>query len=263
MVDTRAMSGAFRAKSGLSTYFGRPKLVNAIASKALFLLLRSRLASQQFTNAARRRGQTLSPSTDVAAARLASFLRQGFTKLSLGGGAKSLAGFVNVDFLEHPGVEREIVADITDLSFVPSGSISQVHSNHVVEHLEEAATRRLLREVARILEPGGLLTMRAPNALGVCFGFFFGEVLEEDRSAFVELGFPADESFADPRDRWYGGDLFALLHWLMGEPGRIDNQHLQILTPTACRRLLEESGFDVTRMSEPEASNLVVVARKR
>jgi hypothetical protein len=165
--------------------------------------------------------------------------------------------------MRHPTVEREIVATIVDLSFVPGGVLSHVHSNHVFEHLDEPSFRALLVEVARVLEPSGLWTFRGPNALGVCYGFFFGEVLETDRAEFVAAGFPADEAFADPRDRWYRGDLFALMHWLFGEPGRVENQHLQLLTPTSCKERLEEHGFEVLKMTCPEASNIAVVARKR
>jgi SAM-dependent methyltransferase len=262
-VDRMAKAGVgLRPRKKVSAYFGRPKLVNALASKSLFLLLRGRVESQRLLNRVRRRGELSPPSTDAARVELSSFLDAGYDRLNLGGGDKQLAGFVNVDFLRHPSVAREVVADLGDLSFVPSGCLSQVHSNHVFEHLEASSLSRLFSEIARILRPGGLLTFRGPNALGVCYGFFFGEELEGDRAGFVAAGFPPDEDFANPRDRWYHGDVFALVHWILGETGRVDNQHLQLLTPTACRRLLEEHGFEILRMSEPEASNIVVVARR-
>jgi SAM-dependent methyltransferase len=261
--DHAALTEAPRGSTkGLRAYFGRPRLLNALLSRGLFLVLRARLTGQRTWNRVRARDRAPALPGGSAQVRLETFLAAGYSKLNLGGGAKSLEGFVNLDFVGHPEVLREVVADLQDLAFLPSDRMTHVHSNHVFEHLDEPVLARLLTEVHRVLVPGGLLTVRCPNALGVCFGFFFGEVLEADREGFLAAGFPADEDFADPRDRWYRGDLFALLHWLYGCAGRADNQHLQRLTPTSLRRLVEASGLEILKVSDPEASNLVLVARR-
>jgi SAM-dependent methyltransferase len=193
---------------------------------------------------------------------LRTWLDQGYDKISLGGGRKSLSGFVNIDFLPHPSAQREIVANILDLSFVPSGSLSHVHSNHVIEHLTDSDIMNQFEQYHRILKPGGVVTIRCPNALGVAFGFWFKPVIESDREHFIKVGFPPDEDFGNPVDAWFHKDFYGFLHWLFGDVGNVENQHLSIITPTKLMSWLRTNGFELLAISEPEAANLVVAARK-
>ncbi len=143
------------------------------------------------------------------------FLKSGWRRSTinsnLGGRNKNLRHFLNLDFISHSKVQREIVANILDVSFVPSGSVFHVHSNHVVEHLAEPDIVGQLDQYHRILQPGGLLSIRCPNALGVAFGFWFEPVLEGERAKFLELGFPEDEDFGSPNDAWFSQGLLRLL----------------------------------------------------
>jgi SAM-dependent methyltransferase len=200
--------------------------------------------------------------TPLKRQELMKWLDQGYGKLNIGGGPKNLQGFINIDFVNYPNVQRQLVANIQDLAFIPDGCISQVHSNHVIEHLSNIDLKNQIREWDRILKKEGLLTIRCPNALGAAYGFWFEPIIETQKAEFIRLGFPADEDFGNLADRWIHKDLFGLVHWFYGDAGNIGNQHLSRLTPSIMLELLFAQGFSVLKMTEPEAINIVVVARK-
>lgn len=190
-----------------------------------------------------------------------SFLDSGIKKVNIGGGQYNLEGYVNIDFADFPNVKHGLVANILDLSFIPDNSLSHIYSNQVMEHLTEEQLLEQFRHYRRVLKSGGVLSFRTPNALGVCYGFWFGMTPEQEREAFVELGYPADAFFFDERDGWYHKDLYALVHWLYADAGNIKNQHLTIFTPTKVNDYLVQSGFEVIKMTKPETTNIIVCAK--
>lgn len=242
-------------------YFGHYPLVNILVSKMIFaaiayrrkcLLRKSKKTNQvgiKFVN-------------DESSSRaFKTLLGQGYDKLNLGGGIKNLQGFINIDFIDRPGVKRKIVANVHDLSFIPDKCISQIHSNHVVEHFSHEQFSNQLKQYKRVLKDDGILTLRCPNALGVCYGFFFGAVSETGHDDFLQRGYPADEEFYNPEDGWYHKDLWGLFHWLWAYPGNAGNSHLAQYTPTEMKEKLTEGGFEIIKMSNPETSNIVVIAK--
>lgn len=238
---------------------------NILFSKFIFASVRWRIATRRWRNVVKRfvypdAVQLVNDASTAKALRLC--LEEGFDKLNMGGGCKCLNGFVNIDFITCPMAERQVVANILDLSFVPSQCASHIHANHIIEHLTERQLERQLKEYYRILKNSGLLSIRCPNALGSSYGFWFEPILEQDKSEFVACGFPADETFGDPADRWMHKDLFGLLHWFYGDMGNIRNQHLNIITPSKIKGAVEKAGFNILKMTNPEATNIVIVARK-
>lgn len=246
-------------------YIGRFPLLNFAFSKLIFAVIRYRLWYLRCKNKVKKllRPKDVKLVNDGAVKdSFMHFVVEGYEKFNIGGGAKNLDGFVNIDFLPHPNVEREIKANILDLSFIPDASIVHVHSNHVLEHLDDQQFKDQLVAYNRILKADGLLTIRCPSALGVCFGFWFGMQPELERDKFLELGYPADDDFHNPLDRWYEKDFFGFLHWMYGDVGNIANQHLQIFTPTKLKSAVNDTGFAILKMTNPEASNIIIVARK-
>jgi hypothetical protein len=247
------------------TWGSRLPIGNFLLTALLLLGVSWRLRSRRFVNRLRRAicGHPVQLVNDESTSEaLGRWVAAGYDRLNIGGGFKALAGFINLDFVPHPRVDREIQANILDLSFIPSASFAHVHSNHVLEHLTREQIVDQLCEYHRILRQAGLLTLRCPNALGAAYAFWFDPVYEDHHNAFLSLGYPPDENFGNPDDGWLHKDLYGLLHWFYGDVGNIENQHLSLITPTFLRDVVERAGFDVLLMSAPEALNLVLVARK-
>jgi SAM-dependent methyltransferase len=240
---------------------GKFPIINLFCSKFIFASMRYRILTCRLKNSFREKKAVLVNESSTALV-LRTWLDNGFNKLNVGGGSKNLEGFVNIDFVRHPTAEREVIANILDLSFVPSNSMSHIHCNHVIEHLTEEQLRHQILDYRRILKDNGCLTIRCPNSLGASFGFWFEPVLEQNRNEFIALGYPPDESFGNPEDKWLHKDLFGLLHWFYGDMGNIENQHFNIITPSKLKRYLEVSGFKILKMTEPESINIILVAKK-
>lgn len=249
-------------KNKKRNYFGSYPFVNIFISKLIFwgLNYRKKQLLKKYKNQKLPVQLTNNENTRAA---FEKYLKQGYTKISLGGGNKNLEGFVNVDFIKHPDVEREVVANILDLSFIPDNSIDFIHSNHVMEHLTQQQLEEQLEQYKRILKKDGRISIRCPNCLGVAYGFFFGQTPERDHEKFLALGFPKDEDFYHPEDGWYYQDLWALYHWFYAYTGNKENEHLNQLTPTKLYDTIEQKGFKILINTIPEASNLVVIAQKQ
>lgn len=246
-------------------YYGHYPFINIIVSNLVFLTFRYRRYRLQnhFSKLAGKKKQTVVLINDSSVKdKLQLFLDKGFNRLNIGGGNKNFKEFVNIDFVSHSTIEREVVANILDLSFIPDNCIQQVHSNHLVEHITQQQFEVFLKDCIRILKSGGVFSMRCPNALGVSYGFFFDVVPETEHQDFLKLGYPAEEDFCNPLDGWYHKDLYGFYHWIYAQTGNIENVHLNILTPTKLKKTVEAAGFKILKMTDPETSNLVLIAKK-
>ncbi|MCU1353737.1 MAG: hypothetical protein JWM05_2946 [Acidimicrobiales bacterium] len=82
-------------------------------------------------------------------------------RLNLGCGFDHREGHLNVDFQEFH--EPDLVADVRDLSMLPSGAFDEILAQDVLEHLPRSDTATALAEWARLLRPGGLLHLQMPD----------------------------------------------------------------------------------------------------
>ncbi len=82
------------------------------------------------------------------------------SKINLGCGEFPKEGFVNVDRFEGPGID--VVHDLSDLPWpFPDASADRIEADHVLEHLAEVFS--VMREIHRVLRPGGVLVVRTPH----------------------------------------------------------------------------------------------------
>lgn len=62
-----------------------------------------------------------------------------------------------------PGVEPDLVADLVDLSAIPSGTVQGVWASHCLEHLFRHEVNQALCEILRILAPDGFACLLVPD----------------------------------------------------------------------------------------------------
>lgn len=90
-------------------------------------------------------------------------------RLNIGCGTNTKPGWINIDRVARsPGVVTDF--DITDLPY-PDGGVDAVLAEHVLEHFSFAEEALVWRELARVLRPGGTLTLEVPDFEWVCATF--------------------------------------------------------------------------------------------
>jgi len=136
-------------------------------------------------------------SSGVAAATVGG---QGAVRLNLGCGDKILPGYVNVDVAaSRAGKAPDVLCDLHALTPFGTASVDEVLAVHVVEHFWRWEVVDVLREWARVLNPGGLMILECPNLLSACEEFLknpdagAGPGPEGQRTMWVFYGDPAWE----------------------------------------------------------------------
>jgi predicted SAM-dependent methyltransferase len=79
-------------------------------------------------------------------------------RLQLGCGPHPIPGWLNSDLLSG-----DIYLDITRPFPIPDVSLAFVYSEHVIEHVPEQAGLQMLREIHRVLRPGGRARITTPD----------------------------------------------------------------------------------------------------
>ena len=105
-------------------------------------------------------------------------------RLDLGCGTRKLAGYIGVDRRPLPGVDY--VWDVRQgLPFATSG-VDEVRAWHFLEELEPAERVPVMREIWRVLRPGGRFAFEVPRAdsLGAEMPFHLSRWTEETFRAF-------------------------------------------------------------------------------
>jgi SAM-dependent methyltransferase len=123
-----------------------------------------------------------------------------------------------------------------------SGSAGAVYSSHMIEHLDQAEARGFLAEVRRVLRPGGVVRLAAPDLSRLVHAYVAsGDADEFVASTHMGLARPAG--------------LRAWAKWVLVGP----RHHLWMYDGDSLLRLLREAGFEdaavmppgSTRISEP------------
>ena len=77
-----------------------------------------------------------------------------------------------------PSVNPDIVASMTDMSMVPTGSMGAIFSSHNIEHLYPHQVPIAFKEFLRVLRPGGMFLVTLPDIQAVAA--YVAEGLLED-----------------------------------------------------------------------------------
>jgi SAM-dependent methyltransferase len=85
----------------------------------------------------------------------------GIRRLNWGCGPTPAAGWINADLLSAPGIE--LSGDIRDGLALPDDSIDYAVSIHALQDLPYLDVLPALRELRRVLRPGGILRLALPD----------------------------------------------------------------------------------------------------
>jgi predicted SAM-dependent methyltransferase len=83
-------------------------------------------------------------------------------KLHFGCGGRILPGWLNVDGWDGEGVDA--VFDLRQPLPLRDASCRMIFTEHVLEHIDQQFRPRVLRELCRVLEPGGTLRVSVPHS---------------------------------------------------------------------------------------------------
>jgi SAM-dependent methyltransferase len=147
-----------------------------------------------------------------------------------------------------PDVAPDLVADITDLSGIPSGSVDAVWAAHCIEHLYLHEVGAAIAEAHRILAEDGFLCLIVPDLQSIA------SFIADDRLHEVIYRSPAGPVTA--HDMLFGfGPALA--------QGRSSMAHNCGFTPGLLLQKLQESPFAEILLRRRANHELAGLARKR
>ncbi len=130
-------------------------------------------------------------------------------------------------------VAPDIIASITDMTPVPTGSMDAVWSSHNVEHLYPHEVPLALAEFRRVLAPGGFLLITLPDLQQVA------ELVAQDR--LTEAAYVSPAGPITPLDMLYG-------HRASLAQGNAFMGHRGGFTARSLQAALTEAGFPQARV---------------
>jgi len=176
-------------------------------------------------------------------------LLKGYDRLHLGSGGRLLDGWANVDI---NGLGN-LVWDLTRPLPIPPGRVRFVYTEHFIEHISLADSRRLLSHARRVMAPGSVIRISTPDLKALVDDYQAGRLIRMDHA------------------EWYPETLCQMvnegMHWW---------GHTFLYDEAELTRLLRECGFsDVRRVkwgesdfpelrgleSRPDFDDLIVEAR--
>jgi SAM-dependent methyltransferase len=141
-------------------------------------------------------------------------------RLNLGSGARGEPGWINADLKRGPGVQ--LVGDVRDGLPFSSECLDQIVSIHMLSMVPLPDVRPLLRELRRVLKPGGVLRLGLPDlGKGV---------------AAWQSGDAAYFTVPDADARSLSAKLITQLLWY--------GHSVSLFTPEFAEELLRDAGFE-------------------
>lgn len=96
---------------------------------------------------------------------------QGRTSIlcNLGCGIRHHPEWINIDFQEEG--DTVLAWDLRDGLPFPDKSCDVVYASHVIEHFDRTGAQHFLRECRRVLRPGGIIRLVAPDLEGIAASY--------------------------------------------------------------------------------------------
>jgi tetratricopeptide (TPR) repeat protein len=145
-------------------------------------------------------------------------------KLHLGCGSKILESYWNVDIFQGKGVD-----EVFELDSIPykDNSISEIYSEHALEHVILDRAGKAIIDWYRVLQPGGKLTLRIPDFQQCCENYIKSEPTSYDRL-------------------WYKWTIYGIQKSQAGEPD--DAQiHKSGFSKSEIEIVLKRAGFEIEK----------------
>lgn len=112
------------------------------------------------------------------------------------------------------GPDVDFIGDITDLTQFADNSVAELYSSHTLEHVHMGRINHTLRELHRVLAPGGRLMLSVPDLAQLCRWYLEPGQSFQDKHAIVRMIFGAHTDAYDVHH--YGFDEEALRALLSG-----------------------------------------------
>ena len=162
-------------------------------------------------------------------------------KLEIGPGTVPLAGFETMDAVARPGIDY--VSNLEKPLPFRDGTFQIVYASHVLEHCSWFLTGEILRELVRIIEPGGWLEVWVPDGLKICQTIV---AAEEGKVVGPPDGWALHNPFGDPFT-WAAGRLF------YGANPEYPSWHRAVFTPRSLGEQFRRAGLvDLRQLSASE-----------
>lgn len=166
-------------------------------------------------------------------------------KLHVGCASVRLDGYINIDC--RPTEAADHVCHAGAITIVVPGSVAEIYSRHMLEHLDPNEARETVRHWYALLAPEGVLHVVVPDIL-----FHARQLLGLERSTLPDQSLHAFAGFWGWRDEARGGDREDAHRWGYTEP--------------SLTALLAEVGFGgvhrVLEGADSEPWHLNLIARK-
>jgi hypothetical protein len=206
--------------------------------------------------------RTVAAKSRVKAALHPADLSKNGLRLNLGAGDENYEGYLKVD---RAGTQH-VYDDIVTLKRIREGSVAEIYTNHVLEHIPTPALAPMLSRWKEVLAPGGRIVARMPDARQSVL--HLGEQWVEARDGELQkYGLPnflAKE--ATRTGRLDDQSAIQLIYgWSGSTPFSWDdvNQHKTLWTPGLARKRFEEAGFTVDHAGNLGTLNTLLVAHRR
>lgn len=166
-------------------------------------------------------------------------------KLNVCCGQDYREGYINIDFsdvgVNGSKVKIDVVHDILNGLPYPENSADEIVFREALEHFHRLQGLDILKELYRVLKPGGKLDLTVPPAL------------KQLKMLLIQL---QNAKSVPIEDFLYAHERFSVWKWhddLMGAPNpkkAYGDSHLTLFSPETLRTLVEHVGFKVLTINE-------------